>query len=246
MSVRFICLISFGLALSATLGAEQTAPAGGGRLLPHPDILALPAQSPAAPAQGADSTAAPAAAATVKAPDPQAASSENQELPPRKSKTGGSRNGKPDSLDRPGLIRDLWPLLAVLVLIAAIALFLKKFLPTRRLMAGSQVLRIVARTHVTPKQQLMLIKLGRRMVLLGVSPDRISTLSTVDDPEQVALLLGEVASSQANSASRAFVESMGEEADTYEELPEEDATSATRGQVHGLLEKVRSLAGKTG
>lgn len=253
MIFRCVGITSFGLALFATVAAaEPTSPAGGGRPLPHPDILVLPADPQALPASPAERSAADAGPVGPAAPDVD--SSEGREIARRETALTPDRFGnnetrtvaRRESAGSPGLIRDLWPLLVVLVLVAAIALFLKKFIPARRLMSGSQVLRIVARTHVTPKQQLMLVKLGRRMVLLGVSPERINTLSTVDDPDQVASLLGEAASSQDHSSSQAFAESMREEAGAYADPSDEDATSATRGQVRGLLEKVRSLAGKTG
>jgi flagellar biosynthetic protein FliO len=252
-----ILSISLGLTLCSALPlpAAESLPASGRRPLPHPDILTLPPETPSGPATHSSSQAQavnpdPDVDASGGRRDAALNSAEDREiarrLDPGQMLGDESRTlPRRDSAANRSLLRDLWPLLAVLTLIAAAAYALKRFMPSRRLMGGSGVLQILAQTPVTSKQQLMLVKLGGRLVLLGVSPDRMNTLTMIDDPEQVARVLGEVAGTHPRSMNRAFVESMQEEADAYVELPEEDATSATRGQVRGLLKKVRTLAGKT-
>lgn len=236
--------------------ADSALPTASKRPLPHPDILSLPvekAASPETPATATSNVPPAVSVAAQPAGSPLATDTpENKELAPRANTTSNTaRAGENQELKRGGavgkssLLRDLWPLLAVLALIAGIVFFLKKYMPVRRMLAGSQVLQIVARTHVSAKQQLMLVKLGRKMVLIGVSPERIQTVATVDDPDQVALLMGDIASQSPRSMSRAFVESMEDESEAYIELPVSDPTSATQGQLHGLLHKVRTLSGKT-
>lgn len=239
-----------GLALLAAMPAwaDSPAPAGSKRPLPHPDILALPPETPASaetPASPVQTPATPSVAAPVE-------SGESKEIARRDNATtsvvANNENRKiarAKAEGKSGLLADLFPLLAVLVLIAGIVFILKKYMPARRLLAGSDVLQIVARTHVSPKQQLMLVKLGRKMVMIGVSPDRIQTLAVVDDPDQVAALMGEIAAGSPRSMSRAFVETMDDESEAYIELPVNDPTHATRGQLHGLLHKVRTMSGKT-
>ena len=104
-------------------------------------------------------------------------------------------------------------------------------------------MEVVARTTVSPKQTLVLVKLGRRLVLVGVSPDRMDTMATVDDPDQVALLMGEIESQRPESAAQAFVSSFGEQRRAYADPSmTEDPEAAVGGQVRGLLTKVRRLA----
>jgi len=164
-------------------------------------------------------------------------------------------------------LMDLWPLLVVLVVIGGAALLIKKYMPkSRSIFGGSDVLRIVARTPVGTKQQLVLVKLGRRLVLLGVTPERINALNTIDDPNQVAMLMGEAASAQPTSMTQTFAAAMNREsavfgenqesAAVFDELIDDEDTSAgihsddTHGDdipsdVRGLLSKVRQLAHRT-
>jgi len=137
---------------------------------------------------------------------------------------------------------DALPLLAVLAMIGAVALLVKRFMPARRLLTGAGVLDIVARTPLSGKQSLVLVKMGRRLILLGVSPDRVSALDVVDDPDQVATLIGEVASQKPDSMSTAFADAFRREAHAYAEEPVgQDAAIGASGHVQGLLEKVRRL-----
>ncbi|UCD28310.1 MAG: flagellar biosynthetic protein FliO [Planctomycetota bacterium] len=142
---------------------------------------------------------------------------------------------------------DFIPLLAVLALIVSAAWVVKKFMPARRLFAGSGALNVVARTPLTAKQTLVLVKMGRKLLLLGISPDRVTTLSVVDDPDEVAMLLGQVASDRTDSMTRTFAESFAAEAEAYKREPVvKDPAAIAGGQVRGLLEKVRRLAGPRG
>ncbi|HSW44757.1 MAG TPA: flagellar biosynthetic protein FliO, partial [Phycisphaerae bacterium] len=137
---------------------------------------------------------------------------------------------------------DALPLTVVLVLIAGIALVVKKYLPAKRMFAGAGVLDVVARLPLSGKQSLMLVKMGRRLVLLGVSGERISSLDVVQDPDQVAAILGQAASGRPDSITRAFDEALGDEVGAYVEPGDGPAAStAAGGAVRGLLEKVRRL-----
>lgn len=138
---------------------------------------------------------------------------------------------------------DALPLLAVLAMIGAIALVVKRCMPARRLLTGAGVLDIIARVPLSGKQSLVLVKMGRRLILLGVTPDRVSSLDVVDDPDEAASLIGEVASQKSDSMTSAFADAFRREAHAYVEEPiGQNAASSARGHVQGLLEKVRGLA----
>lgn len=254
-SVTLISLLSWmpAMAEQSSVSASSKAP------LPRPEILQIPPNtsnlSPAMP------PSAPSAAVELEHESQEdarlpgdAGGSEDKEIirpnAPKADRAGTAQGtgtlGR--STSRFSVFAELWPLLAVLVVIGVMSLVIKKFMPTRKFAFNSDVLRIVSRTPVGPKQTLMLVKLGRRLLLLGVSPEQIQALTTVDDPDQVAVLLGEAASGRADSMTRAFETSIREESEAYvpelDDEAEEDATVATRGQVQGLLNKVRQLAGR--
>lgn len=140
------------------------------------------------------------------------------------------------------------PLLAVLGLIGVAAYFVKRHLPARNMLMGGQVLQVVARLPVSSKQSLVLVKMGRRLILTGVSGEQISTLCVVDDPDQVATLTAEAASGQPDSIAGAFSDAYQEAAHAYAEEgtldddhERETAGAVDGGQVQGLLKKVRQL-----
>ncbi len=140
-------------------------------------------------------------------------------------------------------IWDSLPLLVVLILIGGVALVIKRSMPVRRMLAGGGVLVVLARLPISAKQSLMLVKMGRQLVLLGVTPDRISSLSVVTDPEQVTSMVGDVASGNKDSMTRAFAEAFSDESKAYAGAEEDEpAVPSASGQVKNLLEKVRSLA----
>jgi flagellar biogenesis protein FliO len=261
MCCRRLSLICIMLAALAGPLVAQTRSAAGEASpsrspVPHPDILSLPAGETARGAASADKPAVaaePGPAVPERRPGP--AAGEAREIARAEPRSLPAGSGDPESQaiarhsggSKSWFLVQMWPLLAVLAVIAGAALAVRKLVPGNRLVTGSQILRIVARTHVTPRQQLMLVKLGRQMVLLGVSSDRVTPLATVTDPEQVAMLLGEAASGRPNSIASAFSESFEAETHAYAaETDGRDPAAVAHGQVHGLLEKVRSLAGKTG
>jgi flagellar biogenesis protein FliO len=73
----------------------------------------------------------------------------------------------------------------VLALVGALYVCVRRWMPSQTA-AESGLLRVVARSHLSPKQGVALIQLGRRFVLVGVSPGRLQPLSEITDPEEVA------------------------------------------------------------
>lgn len=138
-------------------------------------------------------------------------------------------------------VGDLLPLTIVLGLVAAAAWIVKRTMPARRLATGSGVLEIVARMPLSSKQSLVLVKMGRQLVLVGVSPDRVNTLCLVDDPDQVAELIGRIASQSPHSATTGFGQSLHQQVEAFHEMDEEAVVHGPGG-VRGLLEKVRRLS----
>jgi flagellar biogenesis protein FliO len=89
---------------------------------------------------------------------------------------------------RPWYRVGLVPLVIVLLVVGATFLLVRRWAPSVR-STGGDVLCIVARTAVGPKQSVMLVRVGRTFVLLGATPDRIEALGAIDDPDEVADLV---------------------------------------------------------
>lgn len=228
-----LVILSLSLAGSGAARGDGAPPQHGGAGTGQPDFMdaargpaapPLPESQheirrPAGPEAGADQ---PASGSAAQTPD--------QRLVNRSGATGGV-----------GRLVDFLPLLAVLALIAVAAWAVKRFMPARRLVTGAGVMEIVARLPVTGKQSLVLVKLGGRLILVGVSPERMNTVCMVDDPEQVALLIGRVASYARGGQQGEFDGSLEHESEVFDEREEEFSPIRVGGPVRGLLEKVRRL-----
>jgi flagellar biogenesis protein FliO len=224
-----MALLVLGAGLLPMAAASDT---GAGADLPKPDVLDLfghhaPASSETRPALAEQDQ-------EIRRPD---------KMPRAATRSQNVR--WPASEARGWRLWDFFPLLVVLALVGILALILRRFLPGRRL-PGNGVLQVAAKTQLSGKHQLVLVRMGRQLLLLGVSPDRIATLSVVDDPQQVAILLGEIESSRPGSAAHEFGSSFAEEAGAYEEDESPPLEVAASGHVRGLLEKVRSLKATKG
>ena len=139
-------------------------------------------------------------------------------------------------------------LAGVLALIVAASAVFKRYVPAARSLA-TEALRVVGRTPLSAKQFAVLLQVGRRLVLVGVTADSVRTLTEITDAEEVALVLGK-ASPAARPASEAFDTTLAREFDKYDdqtndaadETPDDDETfRQTRGQLQSLLGKLRAL-----
>lgn len=68
--------------------------------------------------------------------------------------------------------------------------YLKNGGPLQGRMASS--LEVLSRQALGPQQQLALIRLGTRVLLVGTTPSGMSTLATIEDPTEVAQLMAEL------------------------------------------------------
>ncbi|MDP6636819.1 MAG: flagellar biosynthetic protein FliO [Phycisphaerae bacterium] len=84
--------------------------------------------------------------------------------------------------------RTLGALALVVVLIFLARVMLKRFGP----ISGPQrrdMLDVLARTSVSARHQLLLVRMGRRVVLVGQGPASLTTLSEVTDADEAAALI---------------------------------------------------------
>lgn len=172
-------------------------------------------------------------------------STTEQTILPSKSQAGAKKGWFSDGWYLPGLIS----LSAVLAMIFAISLLAKKFiLPRTRL--GHRQLEMVARTYLSGKQSVALVKAGRRLLIVGITPNQITSLGSVDDPAEVAELLGAAAAGRPDSITSQFERNMASESERFgepdpvEENFEDrrpDFAQPAREQLRRALARVRRL-----
>jgi flagellar protein FliO/FliZ len=151
--------------------------------------------------------------------------------------------------DVPWYRSGLVSLAVVLGVIVVVTLLIRRLLPSVRAMSSGAI-EILGRNHLAPKQSLTLVRVGRRIVLVGVTPDRISTLCVIDNPHEVAELAGAVSA----KGKSGFEKVLGEAATAFGGPDTELGVLAggpsarlaqAKGELQGLMARLRSLQEQT-
>jgi len=150
----------------------------------------------------------------------------------------------------------------VISLIAVLYWVYKKFFGVATAQRYSGAMSVLTRLAVTPKQHLVLLQVGRRVVLVADNGVQMSALSEITDPDEVASLIGQLGSEKAMSAVKAmnsFGNVFGRARNDFEEPvtrdsrdPVDDNEAAAqdpsieeaRGEISGLMDKIRLLSGQ--
>jgi flagellar biogenesis protein FliO len=156
----------------------------------------------------------------------------------------------------PGWLGLLWPLALVLTGIFVMFWAAKRYLPGLRRMAGSRAVEILGRTYLTPRQSVTVVKLGRRVLVIGQTAEQLSALASITDPEEVSEIVGLCESAGGHSSTATFRkifqrmdrEYEGESADAAppagaatDDVSQEDL-DRVRGELRSLAEKVRQVS----
>ncbi len=83
------------------------------------------------------------------------------------------------------------------VLIVAVAgglivFFYRRFAGGAIGLRGSRVVEVLGRTALSPRHAVCLLKVGRRLVLVGVAGDRVAPISVIESADEVAEILQRV------------------------------------------------------
>jgi flagellar biogenesis protein FliO len=137
----------------------------------------------------------------------------------------------------------------VLGLIVSGTWLLRKLIPQVNRNGGETPVRVLSTTYLAPKQSLSLIRCGRRIILIGVTPEHISSLAAIDDPAEVSLLTGYSDGRDSRGISYGFDEALEGAADRFEETEvdfdeplgaDSGSLAAVSREVRGLLSRLRS------
>ncbi|MCH9023076.1 MAG: flagellar biosynthetic protein FliO [Planctomycetes bacterium] len=150
--------------------------------------------------------------------------------------------------------RTVLSLVLVLVLIVGGSYWLRHFSPRGKALSQSGGIEIIARNHVNPKQSMCLVKVGPRLLLVGLSPNHMASLDVIDDPEEVSQVLGHIETDRPHSISntfgrlfhresREFTQEEGDKQEVELDSQEEERKPyfQARGELAGLLNKVKGL-----
>ena len=104
--------------------------------------------------------------------------------------------------DWEGLLRTAGALVLVVGLLLAARWWLRRKQLAMTPGVGSIALGVLARATLAPRQELCLVRLGNRLVLIGVSGSTISRLSEITDADEVERLMDSAQSKPASTLSR--------------------------------------------
>lgn len=140
-----------------------------------------------------------------------------------------------------------WPLIAVLGVITLLALAARRWLPRTNLSAAHGPVQVLGRHYLSSKQSLCLVRVGGRVLLLGVTPEHIESLSVVEDAAEASAILATAERGRPGSFSSAL--SRLAPAPSEARWDDEQAPVAARlteagGSVRSLLERVRAISQK--
>jgi flagellar biogenesis protein FliO len=68
-------------------------------------------------------------------------------------------------------------------------LALKRFVPGGRQLFASPAMEILGRSHIDPRRYVALVRVGRRLLVVGVGPDTMAPLTEIGEEAEVAELL---------------------------------------------------------
>lgn len=162
---------------------------------------------------------------------------------PRRA-VSGATNERPisrgDAIERltlpeNGFFSMFWPLLVVLGVVMGIAAAVKKWMPGAARVTGGGAISILARQYVSSKQSLCLVRLGRRVVLVGMTPNSMTTLSEVTDADEIATIASALERGKAGSFSTAL--SKLSDSDAAVEAPDDESYEASVAKPNGRLRR---------
>jgi flagellar biogenesis protein FliO len=139
--------------------------------------------------------------------------------------------------------------LALVVVLGAI--FLLRWLARQFVRVGvaeSKPIKVLSRSVLSAKQQLLLLQIGKRLVVVGDSGGSMNPLCEISDPDEVASLIGQAREDRpmTKSFGRIFgraKEPFGDEppaVETEEAAPNPEAVEMSQ-EIGGLMAKVQAM-----
>lgn len=202
---------------------------------------ATPAAKPAEPA-----------ATTSANPIPQSAEA-RERLPLGRSAAADAKSssGSPTSPGLHWIFTTLAALGAVVGLILLLRAAMLRLAGRNFAVAGNPLAEVLGRVSVGPKQTLVFIKAGRRVLLVGQTAQGLNTLADIDDPEEVASILQAAATGRSASITRGFNQILAKFHNTYEPRTadegrddSEHTVGKARDEMSGLAARLRVMAGE--
>lgn len=152
-------------------------------------------------------------------------------------------------------------LAAVIALILLLRFGARRFLDLPGGQRSTSAVQVLSRTLLAPRQHVLLLKVGKRIIVVGESGGQMASLGDIADPDEVATLVGHIREEKLTVSAKAFGSLFRRAKDDLEETPETEANTpapisdqfaetpqddpevvSTREEISDLMQKVRGLS----
>lgn len=148
-------------------------------------------------------------------------------------------------------------LLLVITIIFLLRWIAQQFFGAPSAKRSSRAVQVLSRSMVGPKQHVLLLQVGQRVIVVGDTGTQMNPLAEIRDADEIAALMGQLRQDKADPVSRAFGTFFGKaEKDYDEDAPSSRQASAdsdvepelatTQAELSGLIDKVRSVSKQIG
>ena len=148
------------------------------------------------------------------------------------------QRGDPRSL--PSVASLLVYVFAICSVFVAILWLVKRYVPGHRQLFSHPAMEILGRSHLDQKRYIALLRVGRRIIVLGVAPDEIAPLAEIADEAEITEIM-EVARPRSESGLNIFQRLFQKHVIEAERA---ETRAAISERSRALLGDIRSLRGK--
>lgn len=192
-AVMVLAILAFGLEIAAGETAGKGFPLRNSSPIPYsPATLnnvpyaAAPAAAQAAPNNNTTNQPAAVAAASVTG----TAAYESSPLAFAGSENRRNRsNGESRSYSMPSIWPALLAVFAVCAVFVGILYLMKKYIPGHKQLFSHPAMELLGRTHLDQRRFVTLLRVGRRLVVVGVCAEEMRTLAEITDEAEITEIM---------------------------------------------------------
>lgn len=204
------------------------------------------APSPTAAQPPVRTASQPAASTSVSTSGPAGqAAGENLVFPASNRERGPA--GERREYRAPSIFPAMLSVAAVCGLFLVALYLIKKYLPGHRQLFSHPAMEVLGRTHLDQRRYVSLLRVGKRIVVVGVSPDEMRPLSEITDEDEITAIM-EVARPKTEAGLTVFQRLF--QRNVVEAEKEEDRVMAAAKaeqldeQMSSLRNRVREIGGR--
>ncbi len=111
---------------------------------------------------------------------------------------------------------------------------------------SSRGIRVITRAYLAPKQQVVVLQVGRRLLIVGDSGHNLSTLCEITDPDEAAMLLAQIQGDAFDADKSSFAGAMSRASESFSpksnDALNDPALESARTELNGLAQRVRTVS----